>query len=86
MHDIRVIERVRDIIKKTPGKADVVLVVDAAGNGSTRQRYVSMKPLEQKISVNRDLRRELVETVGEENVKFVADLKKRKANGQSTGR
>jgi len=85
IHDLRVIERVRDIIQKTPGKAEVMLIVDAAAVGQKRLRYISMKPLEQKISVNRDLRRELAETVGEENVKFVADLKK-KAAGVSIGR
>ena len=85
IHDLRVIERVRDILQKTPGKAEVMLVVDTAAVGQKRLRYISMKPLEQKISVNRDLRRELTETVGEENVKFVADLKK-KSSGQSIGR
>lgn len=85
LHDLRVIERVRDIIQKRPGKTDVVLVVDVASNGATRQRYISLKPLDQRISVNRDLRRELTETVGEENIKFVADLKKKKTNGHSNG-
>jgi DNA polymerase-3 subunit alpha len=86
LHDIRVIERVRDIIQKTPGKAEVVLVVDIAGDGPTRMRYITLKPLEQKIAVNREMRRELSETVGEDNVKFVADLKKKNMNGQSVGR
>ena len=86
LHDIRVIERVRDILQKTPGKAEVILVVDTVGEGEVRRRYITQKPLEQKISVNRELRRELTETVGEENVKFVADLKKKATNGQSVGR
>ena len=86
LHDIHAIERVRDIIQKTPGKAEVILVVDSAGEGDIRKRYISLKPLEQKISVNRELRRELTETIGEENVKFVADLKKKGSNGQSIGR
>ncbi|WP_050986147.1 DNA polymerase III subunit alpha [Schlesneria paludicola] len=85
LHDIRVIERVRDILLKTPGKAEVVLVVDIASS-EKRTRYISMKPLEQKIAVNRDMRRELTETVGEDNIKFVADLKKKAAAGQSVGR
>jgi DNA polymerase-3 subunit alpha len=86
LHDLRVIERVRDILQKTPGKAEVVLVVDTAGEGQVRRRYISQKPLEQRISVNRDLRRELTETLGEDNVKFVADLKKKVSNGNSIGR
>jgi DNA polymerase-3 subunit alpha len=86
LHDTRVIERVRDIFQKTPGKAEVILVVDTAGEGKIRRRYVTQKPLEQKISVNRELRRELVEALGEENVKFVADLKKKSSNAQSIGR
>ena len=85
LHDIRVIERVRDIIQKTPGRAEVLLVVEGIGNGDARYRYITKSPLEQKISVNRELRRELAETVGEANIKFVADLKK-KTNGQSVGR
>ena len=85
LHDIRVIERVRDIIQKTPGKAEVVLVVDIANGEKSRMRYITLKPLAQKIAVNREMRRELSETVGEENVKFVADLKK-KPSGQSVGR
>ena len=86
LHDINAIERIRDIIQKTPGKAEVILVVDSSGEGDIRKRYISLKPLEQKISVNRELRRELTETIGEENVKFVADLKKKGSNGQSIGR
>ena len=86
LHDLRVIERVRDILQKTPGKAEVVLVVDTTGEGQVRRRYISQKPLEQRISVNRDLRRELTETLGEDNVKFVADLKKKVSNGNSIGR
>ena len=87
LHDIRVIERVRDILQKTPGKAEVVLVVDIASSPQKRTRYITMKPLEQKIGVNRELRRELVETVGEDNIKFVADLKKKaSSSGQSIGR
>ena len=85
-HDTRVIERVRDILQKTPGKAEVVLVVDSSAEGQGRRRYISHQPLEQRISVNRDLRRELTEALGEENVKFVADLKKKSANSQSIGR
>lgn len=85
LHDIRVIERVRDILQKTPGRAEVVLVVEGVGNGQSRQRFISKNPLEQKISVNRDLRRELTETVGEDYVKFVADLKKKPA-AASVGR
>ena len=60
--------------------------MDTVGEGEVRRRYITQKPLEQKISVNRELRRELTETVGEENVKFVADLKKKATNGQSVGR
>jgi DNA polymerase-3 subunit alpha len=85
VHDIRVIERVRDIINKNPGKADVFLLVDST-EGDVRVRYTSQKPLEQKVSVNRDMRRELNEALGEGNVKFVADLKKKSTNSQSVGR
>ena len=84
LHDIRIIERVRDIIQKNPGRAEVVLLVDTI-DGDTRLRYYAHKPLEQKISVNADLRRELSEALGEGHVKFVADLKKKPAGG-SMGR
>jgi DNA polymerase-3 subunit alpha len=85
LHDTRVLERVRDIIQKNPGKAEVVLVV-ITSNDDVRMRYISQKPIEQKISVNRELRRELVEALGEGHVKFVADLKKKPSGNQSVGR
>ena len=84
LHDARVIERVRDIIQKNPGKAEIMVVVDTS-DGDTRLRYISQKPLEQKLSVNRELRRELTEALGEGHIRFVADLKK-KPNGGSIGR
>lgn len=87
LHDLRVIERVRDIIQKTPGSAEVLVIVEGITTGTTRQRYISKSPLEKKISVNRDLRRELVATIGEENIRFVADLKKKSnSSAQSIGR
>jgi hypothetical protein len=48
-------------------------------------RYIAHKPLEQKISVNKELRHELTEALGDGHVKFVADLKKKPAGG-SMGR
>ena len=39
-----------------------------------------------KISVNRDLRRELTETLGEGHVKFIADLKRKPASSGGVGR
>ena len=86
VHDNRVVERVRDILQKSPGKAEVILVVDIAANANTRMRYITLKPLEQKIAVNREMRQELSETVGEDNIRFVADLKKKGPAGQSIGR
>jgi len=85
LHDLATIQRVRDIIQTNPGKAEVVLLVDTA-EGDSRQRYIAAKPLEQKISVNRDLRRELTETLGEGHVKFIADLKRKPAASGGVGR
>lgn len=85
LHDLRNIERVRDILQKNPGRADVIIVVDTS-DGETRLRYSAQKPLEQKISVNPELRRELTEALGEGHIKFVADLKKKSTSGGSVGR
>ena len=85
LHDLATIQRVRDIIQKNPGKAEIVLLVDTA-EGDSRQRYIAAKPLEQKISVNRDLRRELTETLGEGHVKFIADLNRKPASSGGVGR
>jgi len=85
LHDTRVIERVRDIIQKNPGRAEIILIVDTA-EGESRLRYIAHKPLEQKLSVNQDLRRELTEALGEGHIKFIADLKKKPSGGQSVGR
>ena len=85
LHDLATLQRVRDIIQKHPGKAEIVLLVDTA-EGDSRQRYIAAKPLEQKISVNRDLRRELTETLGEGHVKFIADLKRKPASSGGVGR
>ena len=57
-----------------------------ASDGNSRLRYISQKPLEQKLSVNRELRRELTEALGEGHVKFVADLKRKPASAGSVGR
>ena len=84
LHDIRVIERVRDIIQKNPGKAEVLVLVDTVEDGS-RAGYVALKPLAQRLSVNQELRDDLTQALGEGHIRFVADLKKKPANG-SVGR
>lgn len=85
LHDFRVIERVRDIIGKNPGKAEVFVMVDAV-DGNGKIRYTSQKPLEQKLSVNKELRHELDEALGIGHVRFIADLKKKATSGGSVGR
>jgi DNA polymerase-3 subunit alpha len=85
LHDIRVIERVRDIIGKNPGRAEIYVMVDTSDNNG-KVRYTSQKPLEQKLSVNPELRRELAEALGDGHVKFIADLKKKMSSGGSVGR
>ncbi len=85
LHDIRVIERVRDIIGKNPGRAEIFVLVDTSDNNG-KVRYTSQKPLEQKLSVNPELRRELAEALGDGHVKFIADLKKKMSSGGSVGR
>jgi DNA polymerase-3 subunit alpha len=85
LHDTRVIERVRDIIGKNPGRAEIFVLVDTADNNG-KVRYTSQKPLEQKLSVNPELRRELAEALGDGHVKFIADLKKKISSGGSVGR
>ncbi|MBM4074273.1 MAG: DNA polymerase III subunit alpha, partial [Planctomycetes bacterium] len=84
-HDRPSIERVRDILQKNPGKADVILIVDSVEEDQ-RLRYIAQKPLAQKISVNRSLRHDLTQALGEGHIKFVADLKKKTQSSGSVGR
>ncbi|MCX7406730.1 MAG: DNA polymerase III subunit alpha [Planctomycetales bacterium] len=86
LHGNAVIERVRDILQKNPGKADVVLIVDSTEDDA-RLRYVAHKPLEQKLAVNASLRKELIDALGDGHVRFVADLKRSSVgSGQGVGR
>jgi DNA polymerase III subunit alpha len=85
LHDVRVIERVRDIIQKNPGRAEIILIVDTVDDG-TRHRYIAQKPLEQKLAISPDLKRELTDTLGADHIRFVADMKKKASGGQSVGR
>jgi hypothetical protein len=76
---------VRDILQKHPGNSEVILIV-ITSTDDVRGRYVSQKPIEQKVAVNRDLLRDLTEALGEGQIRLIADLKKRSSNGQGVGR
>jgi len=84
-HDRRIIERVRDILQKNPGKAEVILVVDIT-DADSRLRYISQNQLDQKLNISSDLRRELTETLGEGHVKFVTDIKRKPPSTGGVGR
>ncbi|WLD12190.1 DNA polymerase III subunit alpha [Planctellipticum variicoloris] len=88
VHDTRVVNRVRDILNKHPGRTEVVLFVDTAEDAqpSARIRFIAQKPLEQKVSCTRELRTELSDALGDGNLKFMAEPRTASRSGGSVGR
>ncbi|MBA4031983.1 MAG: DNA polymerase III subunit alpha [Planctomyces sp.] len=87
LHDARVIQRVKDILGKHPGKSEVIIVVDSvdADEPTQRLRYMAQKPLGVKVSCNRDLRDELLDALGEGHISLVAEKRVSQRSG-SIGR
>jgi DNA polymerase-3 subunit alpha len=87
LHDERVVNRVRDILQRYPGKSEVLVIVDtvAMDDAEQRVRFCAQKPLELRISCTRDLRTELDDVLGAGCVKPVADPRRavsRAGNGR----
>uniref|UniRef100_A0A7C4QR44 DNA polymerase III subunit alpha n=1 Tax=Schlesneria paludicola TaxID=360056 RepID=A0A7C4QR44_9PLAN len=85
LHDARVVQRVRDILQRHPGKADVMLVVEtiADDDEARRVRFVSHKPVGLNVSYTRELRTELDDVLGSGFV--LTKSEPRRAASRSTG-
>jgi DNA polymerase-3 subunit alpha len=85
LHDARVVQRVRDILQRYPGKADVMLVVETVADDdeARRVRFVSHKPVGLNVSYTRELRTELDDVLGSGFV--LTKSEPRRAASRSTG-
>lgn len=88
LHDAQVVNRVRAVLERYPGKTDVVVVVEtvSAEDESLRLRFVSQKPLELKVSCTRALRTELDDVLGTGFVKTFAEPRRPVSRAVSIGR
>jgi DNA polymerase-3 subunit alpha len=76
--------RVKEILSRTPGRSEVVLVVDSVdeSNPRTRLRYLLKTPNELRVSCTPELRAQLAEIVGAEHLQFRSPERKRNGKQQ----
>ncbi|MDX1968131.1 MAG: DNA polymerase III subunit alpha [Planctomycetaceae bacterium] len=88
LHDERVVNRVRDILQRYPGKSEVVVLVETVNSDepTNRLRFIAQKPLAMKVSASRDLQTELNDVLGEGYLHLFADTKRASSKPQSVGR
>ncbi|MBI1346526.1 DNA polymerase III subunit alpha [bacterium] len=88
LHDERVVNRVRDILQRYPGKSEVIVLVETVDNDdpTSRLRFVAQKPLTMKVSPQRDLQIELNDVLGEGHLQLFAEVKRATGKSQSVGR
>ena len=88
LHDAKIVNRVRDILQKYPGKSEVTIVVDTTDEAkpNLRLRFIAQKPIGMKVSCSRQLRLELNDVLGPGHLHFAAEPKRRAGGGQSIGR
>jgi DNA polymerase III subunit alpha len=88
LHDDRVVQRVRDILQRHPGKTDVIVLVETLDQetATNRLRFIAQKPVPLKVAANAELRRELDDLLGDGNIHLVADVKRAGGKPQSVGR
>ena len=88
VHDERVVNRVRDILQKFPGKAEVLVYVETvdAEEPTNRIRFLAQKPIGLKVSVSNEMQQELNDVLGEGSLRLIADARKASGKTQSIGR
>lgn len=88
LHDERVVNRVRDILQRYPGKSEVVVLVETVNTDepTTRLRFIAQKPLGMKVSASRDLQTELNDVLGDGYLHLFSDTKRASSKPQSVGR
>ncbi len=84
LHSEDDVQRVRDVMRRYPGRCDVALVVESFDDENTeaRQRYVLAPAPDVKVAADPALAAELQHILGLANVKFHAQPKKRAGNGR----
>ena len=79
LHSEEDIVRVRDILRRHPGRCDVALVVETFDeqNPTLRQRVILAPSAEVKVAAEATLAKELQEVLGQDNVQFTTTQKAR---------
>ncbi len=88
LHDENDMIRVRDILNRHPGLADVILLVETPDEKTNdRQlRYVMQLPNSMRVACDAALRTELAAALGENHFRFHAAPVKKNGNGNNIGR
>jgi DNA polymerase-3 subunit alpha len=88
LHDEKDMIRVRDILNRHPGLADVILLVDTPDDSAKGRslRYVMQVPNSMRVACNAELRSELAAALGENHFRFHAAPVKKNGNGSNVGR
>ena len=88
LHDENDMIRVRDILNRHPGLADVILLVETPDEKThDRQlRYVMQLPNSMRVACDAALRTELAAALGENHFRFHAAPVKKNGNGNNVGR
>lgn len=81
------VRRAHEVLEQFPGKTSVYLFVDSPDeeNPGSQIRYTLMPPQDLKVTCNTELKEALSDVVGDTNLKFYADMKKKNASS-SVGR
>lgn len=87
-HDGRVVNRVRDILQRYPGKSEVVVLVETTDeeDPTCRLRFVAQKPIAMKVTCTKELKTELRDVLGDGSLMYVAEAKRASSKPQSVGR
>ena len=78
LHDEKSLARVRDILRRHPGRSEVVLVVDTLDEAepSTRLRYIMQTPNDYRVCCTPELKTALTDILGEGHLVLVAESRK----------
>ncbi len=88
LHDEKDMIRVRDILNRHPGLAEVILLVETPDESTKvrRWRYVMQVPNSMRVACDAELRAELAAALGENHFRFHSAPVKKNGNGSNIGR
>jgi len=83
LHSDQDVERVHDVIRRHPGKCEVVLVVESVDqtDRSRSLRYILSTPPEMRVSGDPQVAAELQQVVGQTNVRLLGAPRRRRRTG-----